>query len=229
MRRTTCVLFLTIAIHCEMTAWAQNGSQQFVTPPPMIETTVQQVSPFGGGSGAFAESTISQGKGIIVIVPKSGKRVWAFSVTTGKWSSVDLEEGDISEVSAAVGNGNAGFRVRRWLYGFGEKAGRWDKIQISNAQILLNPGEFGPQPAMGNYSMAAQHKNVGFAFSGEHGKWDRVALPAGQVAQVAVGNYFATLTDGQTYYYAFSDTSQEWGGVDLMTGEQLPVNRELPQ
>lgn len=202
-----------------------NGFPQFRGEAPII---VNSETGFGGG---FLSGQVGQGIGTVVVVPKKGNRVLAFSVTTGKWSSVELEEGDVSQVIPAIGNGVAGFRVGRWAYGFSEKAGRWDKIQISRDEMPQEKGNttLVATPIIGNNVLAMQYERVVCAFSTEHGKWDRVVLPKTSSTQVAVQNHFVTLSDNESFYYAFSNTSHEWGGVDLNSGEMLSIHRELPQ
>ena len=208
-------------------AWAQFGGGGLGgiggAPLQPVERPIAVITGRGWGVG-YQNS--SPGAGAIVIVPKEGKRVWGFSATTGKWSSVELEEGDVSEVIPAAGNGAAGFRVGRWAYGFGELAGRWDKIQISRDAL---PDDSTAMPILGNNILAIQNGRVACAFSIEHGKWDRVVLPKSSTAYVSVQNHMVTLSDNEKFFYAFSETSQEWGGVNMENGEMLSIQRELPE
>ncbi|WP_459554782.1 hypothetical protein [Lacunimicrobium album] len=226
---------LSIAFFLPQPAFAQldlNEAKSYERPIVRVSFS-PEIPSFGGSPVGETNnpSLLEDGPGNVVIVPQTGKRVQAYSLTTGRWASIDLEEGDVSDVFPTTDGKVVVFRVKRWVYGFSAKAGRWDKIQISNELLATDDG--GSKriavPMLGNGTVAIKSGRVICAFCAEHAKWDRLVISKYQTAQVKLHKNMISVSDEMNIYDAFSDTSQEWSGVDLMTGEQLPVNRELPQ
>ena len=132
---------------------------------------------------------------IIVSVSETGRAVWGFSKTTGKWSGLTVDPaatvglrtlgaGDLAIVFPESNQANR-------VWSFSKTTGKWaeQRIQPPSDQ-RLNPIATGKVAGL-------QVGNKFYGYSEKLGAWDVLSLPAGREAKMEVGDV-VVVDDGQT-------------------------------
>ncbi len=139
-----------------------------------------------GGGGNFGNdmfslpegASVAKSKNCVIVIPAEGKRLFAYSMPKGRWSSVEMK-GDRSE------------------------------------KIV---------PILGSDSAAVINGQTVYAYSPAGGQWDLIVVREGEIPRPAVSQYIQMQIGSQLFL--FGGEAARWGGVDLKTGQEAPINRD---
>lgn len=156
---------------------------------------------------------------LVVVLSRSD---WNKTLATAKDSSpINDQDGTWStqgEVLVVVPS------TRTTIAAYSIPKGTWDRVELES------PLEKEANASISGSLAAFQTKDSVYAFSAETGRWARLKLPVDD-SQEPVAAAFAihdkmvrvTTHDQADKIYVFSVNSIEWSGIDLNSGQRLPV------
>jgi hypothetical protein len=116
------------------------------------------------GGGAFSGGNWIQSEQVVLAISKSGKTLYGYSVRTGTWDKVRLDQA--IKAFEPVVDGNVGVLVvGKRVYAFSGIVGRWDSVEVADAK---EP----PVPSVGTNNLV--RFDIGskiYMFSAITGRW----------------------------------------------------------
>jgi hypothetical protein len=148
-------------------------------------------------------------------------RLAVFSMASGKWSTLDLDEPASGVVEPmAFGRGALAYQVGRFMYLYPSKTATWDRLDlkpITNGQpIQVTPVELKGTGVLGMRLKGPKITRVA-VFSVESANWSTLDLdqPAGGVVEpIALGPGAVAYEVGRFLYVYHADTSK-WDRLDV--------------
>jgi hypothetical protein len=119
------------------------------------------------GQAAAPRAVVADGGGSIVIATsESGKTIYGYSIETGVWDGLAVENPGQSRPSPVVGSGIAYVAIDKKIHAFSSATGRWATLDLPEVA----------QPKLMGSRIRVDLGNKIHMFSGKTGKWAMVDL-----------------------------------------------------
>jgi hypothetical protein len=107
------------------------------------------------------------GAALIVASSRSGKTLYGYSVYTGAWEGVAVDNPDHAPIEPVVGSGVAYAVVGKRVYAFSAAKGRWDAVGLPEVPR--------PRITVGDRIRVDSGSTI-YMYSGPSGRWSSIDL-----------------------------------------------------